>query len=247
MMSRIVHFLETRGHAAVWLIAMFGLSVPALAESSLTPHSAEYKVKISILGGNLTTKLSATDSGYVAAHMIKATGMSRMIAGGSITESSQFDISNDGIRPTKYVSLDTLSRDKTKAEVWFDWDAGEARGTVNGENVMSELDDLAFDRVSIQYELMHDLLNGGLDTQYTLFDVDELKTINVSSAGRKRVKVPAGEFDAVGVRHQSENSSRVTTLWCVEELGFLPVIIEQHRKGKLRVRATLRKYTPDQT
>jgi hypothetical protein len=33
-------------------------------------------------------------------------------------------------------------------------------------------------------------------------------------------------------------------LWCVEELGFLPVIIEQHRLGKLKVRAALSKYTP---
>jgi hypothetical protein len=36
-------------------------------------------------------------------------------------------------------------------------------------------------------------------------------------------------------------------LWCVEELGFLPVLIEQHRKGKLRVRASLRKYEPATT
>ena len=52
----------------------------------------------------------------------------------------------------------------------------------------------------------------------------------------------AGEFNAVGIQHQAENSSRVTTLWCVKELGYLPVVIEQHRKGKLRMRAELSKY-----
>jgi len=35
----------------------------------------------------------------------------------------------------------------------------------------------------------------------------------------------------------------VTTLWCVEELGYVPVLIEQHRKGKLRMRAELQTYT----
>jgi hypothetical protein len=30
----------------------------------------------------------------------------------------------------------------------------------------------------------------------------------------------------------------------VEELGYLPVIIEQHRDGKLRVRAVLTSYEP---
>jgi hypothetical protein len=29
----------------------------------------------------------------------------------------------------------------------------------------------------------------------------------------------------------------------VEELGYLPVLIEQHRKGKLRMRAELSNYT----
>ena len=54
----------------------------------------------------------------------------------------------------------------------------------------------------------------------------------------------AGEFDVIGIRHQAEGSKRATTLWCAAELGYLPVVIEQHRKGKLRVRATLTDYTP---
>jgi hypothetical protein len=77
-----------------------------------------------------------------------------------------------------------------------------------------------------------------------MFEVDKQKVLNIRTIESKLVKVPAGTFTAIGVQHQAENSSRVTTLWCVEELGYLPVVIEQHRKGKLRVRAVLRKYTP---
>jgi hypothetical protein len=33
-------------------------------------------------------------------------------------------------------------------------------------------------------------------------------------------------------------------LWCAPELDFLPVVIEQHRKGKLNFRASLTNYTP---
>jgi len=77
-----------------------------------------------------------------------------------------------------------------------------------------------------------------------MFEVDKLKKISVRSIGTKEVKVPAGKYTAIGIEHQAENSSRTTTLWCVEELDYLPVIIEQHRKGKLKVRATLKKYAP---
>ena len=241
--------LESRAMTRMWrgfimLLSTALLSVAALAEPSLTPHSAEYKIKISVLGGQLNTELKSTETGYVATHVVKPTGMSRMFARGRIGETSAFDTAPDGVRPREYSSSDTISRDKTQVSIRFDWDTGEARGTVNGEDVVSVMDALAHDRVSIQYELMHDLLNDAPSAEYTMFEVDRLRTVNVRNIGVRTVKVPAGKYEAVGIQHQAEGSKRVTTLWCVEELDYLPVIIEQHRKGKLRVRATLNKYTP---
>lgn len=219
-------------------------AAPLFAETSLTPHSATYDVKISVLGGELQTTLEPTASGFEATHVIRATGMSRVLARGSIAETSRFDTAADGVKPRVYSSHDTLTRDKTHATIEFDWEAGEARGTVNGEDVVSVIDGLAHDRVSIQYEVMHDLLNGKPSNQYTMFEVDRLRPVNIRIVGEKVVKVPAGQFAVIGIQHQAEGSKRATTLWCSAELGFLPVIIEQHRKGKLRVRATLTQYTP---
>ena len=225
------------------LLALY--AAPLQAESTLTPHAATYKVKISVLGGQLNTELRATPNGYAAVHEIKPTGISRMFLRGTIRETSRFDTTADGVRPREYESVDQLSRQKTNASISFDWESGEARGTVNGEEVVSVMDALAHDRVSIQYELMHDLLNGEPSPKYTMFEIDRLRPVNVSVVGKKTVTVPAGNFEVVGIQHQAEGSKRISTLWCAEELGFLPVIIEQHRKGKLRVRATLVEYTPE--
>jgi hypothetical protein len=71
-----------------------------------------------------------------------------------------------------------------------------------------------------------------------------MRVANVSNVGEKEVKTKAGTFLAVGIQHQKEGSSRTTTLWCVKELDYLPVIIEQHRKGKLTFRASLVSYLP---
>ena len=221
------------------------LAAPGFAAESLTPHTAEYKVKISILSGILNTRLQATDGGYEATHRIEPTGLANLLVGGSIVETSGFATAPSGFLPAHYVSSDTLSKDKTQADISFDWSTGAVTGTVNGEAIHSILEDLAHDRVSIQYELMSDLMNGGPSETYILFDIDRLKTLKVSNIGEKQVKVPAGKFTAVGIQHQAEGSSRITTLWCVEELDYLPVIIEQHRKGKLRLRATLSKYSPE--
>lgn len=237
---------DTRGHwwPMWWPVAVSLLAASAHAEHQLIPHAAEYKVQISVVGGRLSTELKATESGYVARHVIVPTGMSKIVAHGAISEVSEFAIGSGGVYPIAYHSDDTLSKDKTRADIEFDWNTNEASGTVNGQQILSVLGGLSHDHVSIQYQLMHDLLNDGPSAQYQMFEVDKLKTLNVRSVGTKEVRVPAGTFMAVGIQHQAENSSRVTTLWCVEEFGYLPVIIEQHRNGKLRVRATLRRYTP---
>ncbi len=215
---------------------------PALAEQALTPYSAEYKVKISVLSGRLTTELRPLEDGYEAVHVIEPQGLARMLKDGEINEQSRFAAQDGGIKATWYRSEDSLSSDATRAEVSFDWAASELSGTVNDEDIRIVLDGIVHDRVAIQYQLMHDLLNGGPDERYVLFDIDEFKTLIVRNVGERKVSTPAGDFRAVGIQHQAENSSRITTLWCVEELGYLPVLIEQHRKGKLRMRAELRTY-----
>jgi len=225
------------------LLLLLALPAAANAEQLLTPYSAEYKVKISVLGGRLTTDLRAAGDGFVATHIIRPTGLARMVRDGSITETSRFSATDGAVKASWYRSEDTLSKDKTRAEVTFDWPGNQMTGTVNDEEIQILLEGLVHDRVAIQYQLMHDLLNGQPDERYILFDIDEFKTLIVTNVGERDIKTPAGNFKAVGIQHQAEHSSRVTTLWCVPELGYLPALIEQHRKGKLRLRATLRNYS----
>ena len=227
--------------------ALLALCAAAVAGPRLTPHTAEYKVSVSIFGGQLNTELRATADGYVATHVIKTTGMSRMLASGSITESSSFVPVGNGIRPRSFHSDDSLTREKLQADIDFDWGTNEAVGVVNSQAYSTQMDAAAFDRVSIQYELMSDLVRGSSSDEYLLFDIDEFKTITVRNIGHRTVSVPAGKFEAIGVQHQTPGSKRVTTMWCVKEFGYLPVIVEQHRKGKLRMRAELKSYIPQES
>ncbi len=215
----------------------------AQAAGILAPHTAQYKVKISVISGRLSTELRTTKDGYVANHVIKPSGLSRLLFRGTMDVTSEFASASDGVKPIAFRSVDTIRKDPD-VNIRFNWDTNEATGTVGADEILLQLDGIAHDSVSIQYELMHDLINGGADEQYTLFDVDKMKIANVRNIGLKKIKVKAGRFEALGIQHQAVGSSRVTTLWCVEELGYLPVIIEQHRKGKLKFRASLLKYTP---
>jgi hypothetical protein len=220
------------------------LSAAANAESSLTPHKARYDVRISVLSGILLSEVIAAPPGFMAKTVIKPTGMSRMVARGVIQESSYFLLNPDGVQPTQYRSIDTLSSEDETVTLDFDWPEHTVQGVVNDRAFHSELDGRVHDRVSIQYELMLDLLKGTAEEQYWMWDGDELKHLNVTNVGTRTVEVPFGRFEVTGIQHSKEGSTRVTTLWCAEKLGYLPVIIEQHRKGKLGVRAVLASYEP---
>jgi hypothetical protein len=170
--------------------------------------------------------------------------MSRLIARGAILESSVFSETDDGVVPIRYKSSDSISSDGQEVELDFDWDASEVTGIIDGADFQTDINGALHDRVSLQYGLMHDLLNGIERPDYALQDAEKFKQLSITNIGSKPVKVPFGRFEAIGIQHQAANSSRITTLWCVAELGYLPVIIEQHRKGKLRLRAVLTKYLP---
>lgn len=228
------------------LIAISMATSNAQSANTLTPHKAEYKVKISVVSGELKTDLRQTTDGYIARHVIEPTGMSRVFTRGKMDVTSSFSVNKTGVYPVSYQAVDTIG-DDPDVDLDFDWQSKTARGTVGEQAVEFEFADIVHDSVSIQYQLMHDLQSGVSNEHYLLFDVDKMRQANVSLAGSRSIKLKLGTFDAVGVRHQKDGSSRVTTLWCVEELGFLPVIIEQHRKGKLNFRATLVSYTPTRT
>ena len=231
--------LSSRNRILAVIVLLMAISVAGAAD--LTPHRAEYKVKISVVSGQLNTELQAVDTGFIANHAIKPVGMSRILTNGRMRVSSEFTAGEDGVRPVRFHELDTI-KDEPEVRLGFDWTTNTASGTVGKEDVTFQLDGISHDNVSIQYALMHDLLNGGPQETYVLFDVDKMRVAHVRNVGTKKVKTKAGSFEVVGIQHQREGSSRVTTLWCAPELGYLPVVIEQHRKKKLNFRATLTKY-----
>ena len=225
--------------------------------NALTPHRAEYRVKISVLSGRLNTELRRAGDRYVATHLIKPTGLASAFAGGDILAESEFRTTDDAIIPLRYTGNDEISSDKLRVDIAFDWDARRATGQFQTDEdptpvaVDTPLEELVHDPVSIQYELMADLARhgstDGSTAEYVLFEHDRVRTVEISQVGTQRIETRAGTFDAIGIRHQARNSSRATTLWIAAELGYLPVMIERHRKGKLQMRAKLTKYEPTAT
>ena len=232
---------------AILCCVTLAVSAPAGAGHPLTPHTAVYKVKVSILSGKLQTEVKATDDGYAVSTVLSSSGLARMFVRGDLRENSTFAVVDGSVQPHRYQSADLISKKDKFMDFTFDWQHNQVTGSINDEEIDLNFDGQLFDRVSIQYELMLDLLSGQQSDQYELLDDNEPKLLHVSNIGSKSIKVPYGKFEAIGIQHRKLKSDRVTTLWCVEELDYLPVMIEQHRDGKRVMRAVLASYTTTPT
>ncbi len=233
----------TVGLLGALLVTLCLLPRAALAEpTTLAPFEATYKVKMKGLRGEMRMSLSETEEAFAAASILEPRGLASLFAGGRIEEAARFTLSEGQLVPASYRSRDTISRDERSAQIDYDWSDERARGSDEDGIFDHPVDGTAFDRVTLQYALMLDLANGAERPAYSLVDGSRLKQLDVRIVGEKRIDVPYGEFDVVVVQHQAQGSSRVMTLWCAPALGYLPIRIEQHRKGKRIVLAEMTAY-----
>ena len=215
----------------------------AFSSELLTPHVAQYEVRISVLGGELNSRLENVDGSYVAISRVEPKGFARLLVRGSIEERSVFTIADGLVQSSKYSSSDTLTKHGQDIDMEFDWVQGTVTGHTSEGPLAMAATDGAIDRASLQYALMLDLMNDRLRDEYVLQDVDDVKRLIVSVEGEKFVDVPYGRISVIGITHSTTESSRKTTLWCAPSLGYLPVVIEQYRKGKLGGRVVLSSYS----
>lgn len=226
---------------------MFGAGTASVADVALVPHHTVYDIEISVLGGRLETKLQFDGNLFTAESNIRPTGLASIFKHGNINEWSQFDVQENAIRSLDYRSDDSLASKEKHITLEFNWLENRVGGLINGSTYEAELEEQLVDRSTLQYALMYDLLNDRLRSEYVLQDGEKRKVLTVSNRGKRVIKVPFGTFEAVGIQHKAGNSRRETTLWCAEALGYLPIVIEQHRKGKLRGRVVLKKFVVDKT
>lgn len=226
---------------ALWL----GASIVAVANDDLVPHHAVYKIEISVLGGILETKLELDEGAFKAESSIRPTGLAAIFKHGEITEWSRFAVHDSALRSLDYGSDDSLAGKEKHMTLEFDWLENKVVGLIDGSEFSAGLETHIVDRSTLQYALIYDLLNHQLRSEYILQDGENRKILTVLNKGTRVIEVPFGTFEAVGIQHRAGKSSRETTLWFAEALGYLPIVIEQHRNGKLRGRVLLKNFVID--
>lgn len=233
--------LPPRGSAAVALLAALVVVLPARAGGTdlpapLAPFEAEYRVgKAGIRVGRSTLRLDAHARGWRYESVTEAQGLLALFVDGPAVERTLLERHGDHLRPLEYHHREPDGDTRVR----FDWAAGEARADTPGGTRTIALEPHTHDQFSAMLTVMQALAAGRTEVRFPgIDDEGEHEPLAFAVEGRATIAVPLGRYDTVRVRRIREGK-RSTVTWLAPELGWLPVRIEQRRRGDLVARLEL--------
>ena len=232
------------------LLMLLCLAGPALAQaagSPLVPFVAEYDVRY----GSMAVGRSRTELGHgtMPDHWFietrsNASGLARLIAGGTLVQRSDFVLDGTEIRPLRYGFDDGSRRSSEDVALDFDWAAGRVRGMADGAPVDLPLEAGLQDAASIQVLVQARLAHGREPGDVAMIEDDFVKYYQYTRLREERLQTALGEIDTVVYRSARAGRDRETLLWLAPELGWATVQAEQRRGGKRTFQTRIRSYTP---
>lgn len=209
-----------------------GTLAEAAEADVLQPFAAHYIAEwksINVGTSDLKLEPDTASGHYLYTWTMTARGIFRIVYPNDVVQKSWLSVTNDHVRPEKYHAQDGTST----VNIDFDWPAGHARGDTEKKPVNLKLSDGVQDVMSIQIEVMQDLKNGNLPKTFSILDRDEIKDFIYSQEGNARIRTALGEIDTVIVSSRRAGGNRILKMWFAPALGFVPVLAERSRDGKL--------------
>ena len=210
---------------------------------SFTPFYVEYTVGNNLINAGIATlSLQAGDGQWVYSLKTEPAGIFRLTGKGRINEVSVLSITQDEeIIPRSYSFSQAGDEKRRNVEADFNWESKELTIKHRGEEETEELKDPILDRLSVTLTVM-DLVRDGFDqADLQILDGGKVKSMTFINAGSQKVETELGTFDTVVVRRVREGSSRETVTWFAPELNYVPVMIEQLKRGELVARLKIHK------
>lgn len=201
----------------------------------LQPFEAEYRLTDgSARLGRATLALEPARDGWRYHSRVEPEGLLALLAG-EVQDEAVLEAHGGGLRPLRF----RHAEDDGRLAVDFDWAAGEARVSGRREATLP-LEPGTHDQFSAMLAVIRAFAAGEKRLQLpSIDDEGEREPLVFEHAGRARIEVPLGSYDTIHVRRIREHSKRETETWLAPELNWVPVRIDQSRKGKLVARMEL--------
>ncbi len=214
------------------LLALSLLSPPAAADA-LLPDSFDVVYRLSQAGITLAELKRKgqreQDGSYTIRSVAEPRGLAAWILDGDTEESSRWTLRDGRVVPLHYVYRENAGHRRKRMHLEYDWQRGSVIDRDSGKRW--ELPPDAQDQTSIQFAIMHRLHRGEREFHYSLLDGKRIRSRHYRVTERRILETRVGRVEVVGVREVKPEGKRYTLFWCAPRFGYLPVRVEQHKRG----------------
>jgi len=219
-------------------------SMPAIPAGAISPFEATFDVGNNVItAGSARLSLQRDGDEWVYSLSTKPKGVFKLTGKGKIKEISIMDVIAEGdtvrLQPKRY----SYRQDKEKrrsVDAMFDWQAKQLTYQHRGKESTLTLDGPVLDRLSVTLQAMGSLQQGYKQADVSVFDKSKLKTMEFINEGTETLKTRMGTVETIRVRSRNKDSGRRQTLtWFAPSFDYVPVKIEQLKRGELVARMTL--------
>lgn len=192
-------------------------------------------------GGTLRMELRADThpNRYVFETRANPSTLARLFVSRDAVERSVIEVTPAGLRPLSWFADDAKSGSKGDGNVHFDWAAQQVSGEAEGKPVALATEPNLQDRMSMQVAVMAQLMQGKEPGSIAMLNDDNIRHYSYTRTGAAAMDTPLGRLDTVIYESTRPNSNRVSRMWHAPSLDYLPVRLEQVRKGKIETVMTL--------
>ena len=213
-------------------------AVAATSPQTLQPYKMRYQVSYrGISGGQIEASLKHGTAPGMWIYETRAFPnlLGRLAVSPAARERSTILIDANGVRPLTFDFNDGGTDTAKYIRHTFDWSTKRVAGQDKGKQFAYDITPGTQDTASIQAAMIVELLAGHSPTGFRLLSGHHLNDYKYWSEGTQQVATPSGQVTAEVWASQRPGSDRVSRMWHVPSLGYLPVQAIQFRKGNAEV------------
>ena len=134
------------------------------------------------------------DGAYIYLSETNTTGLASLLYKDKVIERSTWLFENGQIKPVEYSYDRSGGKKKRNVTIEFNWNSGMISTSVNGDAWHMPVRDNILDKLVYQLAIMHDLVNGRKNIDYTIADGGKVKIYHFDLLGEEDLRTPLGEF-----------------------------------------------------
>lgn len=226
--------------AALALLALLAGGLAA-AEPALQPFRARYALALrGVPVGEALVQLDIdADGRYRMRARSQADAALKLLLPDRLADSAEGHVGADGVAPLHYTHERSGGSKREFTEIAFDHGAGEVQVQSDEGAARLPLRPGMFDPLSLQLYAMWSLRAQRPLGTVTLVDDASPDAYAVTEQGHETVDTGLGRLDAVKLLRGKPGDRKLAAFWFAPAHGYLPVQVQQWRKGRETLRMTL--------